>query len=118
MSPLADDRRSCCPLACALDLLGDRWTLLVIRDLFAGRSRFSEFQRAPEKIATNILSDRLNLLVERGLVERRRAPSGKRAVYHLTAKGRTLGPLLATMRDWGLANIEGTAALIATDADR
>ncbi|MEQ9606446.1 MAG: helix-turn-helix domain-containing protein [Kiloniellaceae bacterium] len=112
MSPAADDRRSCCPLACTLDLLGDRWTLLVIRDLVFGKSRFSEFQRAPEGIATNILADRLSLLVDRGLAERRLAPSGKRVTYHLTEKGRSLRPVLEALREWGLANIEGTAALI------
>ena len=106
----ADDRRSCCPVACTLDLIGDRWTLLVIRDLFLGRSRFSEFQKAPEGIATNILTDRLNLLVEHGLVDRRPGPTGRRASYHLTEKGRSLGPLLRAVRDWGLANIDGTAA--------
>lgn len=118
MGSRAGDRRSCCPVACTLDLIGDRWTLLVIRDLFFGKTHFSELQRGPEGIATNILADRLDLLVERGLVERRTAPSGKRAVYHLTDKGRSLKPVLAAVRDWGLANIDGTAALIGAGKPR
>jgi len=118
MNPRADDKRSCCPVACALDLLGDRWTLLVIRDLFFGRSRFSEFQRAPEGIATNILTDRLNLLVGHGLVERRTEPSSRRAGYHLTDKGRSLRPVLVAVKEWGLANIDGTAALIGVSKVR
>ena len=108
----ANNRRSRCPVACTLDLLGDRWTLLVVRDLFAGKSRFSEFQRSPEGIATNILTDRLTLLVDHGLAERRMTPTGRRATYHLTDKGRSLKPMLRAVRDWGLANITGTAALV------
>ena len=60
--------RSPCPLACALDLLGDRWTLLVIRDLVLGKSRFKEFVASPEGIPTNILSDRLDRLLTHGIV--------------------------------------------------
>ena len=56
-------RRSSCPVSCALDLLGDRWTLLVIRDLFRGFTRFGEFLASPERIPTNILADRLKRLV-------------------------------------------------------
>lgn len=108
----AGNRRSRCPVACTLDLLGDRWTLLVVRDLFAGKTRFSEFQRSPEGIATNILTDRLSLLIDHGLAERRLTSGGKRATYHLTDKGRSLKPVLRAVRDWGLANIAGTAAFV------
>ena len=102
-------RRSCCPVACTLDILGDKWTLLVIRDLFLGRTHFREFMASPEKIATNILTDRLNRLVDQGLVERR--PSTEqdgREAYHLTERGKTLGPVLEAVVSWGLANIPGT----------
>ena len=112
MAPTPEDRRSCCPVACTLDLIGDRWTLLVLRDLYCGRTRFSEFQRSPEGIATNILTDRLTLLVEAGLVEKRATASGKRFTYHLTDRGKSLGPLLRAVRDWGLEHIEGTSALV------
>ena len=65
-------RRSLCPVACSLDILGDRWTLLVIRDLFAGKSRFGEFLASPEHIPTNILAERLKRLERAGLA----APTG------------------------------------------
>jgi DNA-binding HxlR family transcriptional regulator len=62
-------RRSICPVACALDLFGDRWTLLLIRDMACGKSLFKEFSASPERIATNILADRLERLVVGGLAE-------------------------------------------------
>ena len=96
-------RRSPCPVACLLDLVGDRWTLLVIRDLFFGRTRFRDFAASPEGIPTNILSDRLERLLEHHLLEQVPAPDGtKRLAYALTKKGRALGPVLKAMRDWGL----------------
>ncbi|KAA5539444.1 helix-turn-helix transcriptional regulator [Roseiconus nitratireducens] len=102
-------RRSPCPLSCTLDLVGDRWTLLVIRDMALGRSHFKEFSESPEKIATNILSDRLAKLVDAGLAER--YPSVEfpgRDAYRLTDKGQSLLPVLKAIADWGLENIEGT----------
>lgn len=104
-------RRSPCPVACALDLFGDRWTLLVIRDLACGKSLFKEFAASPEKIATNILTDRLARLHAAGLIDKRpAADQPARPAYSLTAKGRSLLPVMKTIADWGLANIEGTAA--------
>ena len=102
-------RRSVCPVACTLDLIGDKWTLLVVRDLLCGKSRFKEFRASPERIATNILSDRLERLRAQGLVERN--PSTERAgsySYRLTDKGLTLEPVLQTIADWGLSQLEGT----------
>ena len=107
-------KRSCCPVACTLDLIGDRWTLLIIRDLLLGKSHFKEFRSSPEKIATNILTDRLGRLVDHELVER--FPSmeviGKEA-YRLTSKGKTLGPIVESMMKWGLKHIDGTDAKLA-----
>ena len=95
--------RSPCPLACLLDVCGDRWTLLVIRDLFFGRSRFKDFCASPEGIPTNILSERLNRLMRHGLIEQVPAADGtQRMAYQLTPKGRALRPVLEAMRDWGL----------------
>ncbi|MCY2959018.1 MAG: helix-turn-helix domain-containing protein [Planctomycetota bacterium] len=104
-------KRSPCPVACTLDLLGDKWTLLVVRDLFCGKSRFRDFLDSPEGIATNILSERLARLTKSGLVETFASPAGQgRAEYRLTKRGKSLGPVLESVKDWGLANIPGTEA--------
>jgi DNA-binding HxlR family transcriptional regulator len=99
----AKTRRSPCPIACALDILGDRWTLLIVRDLLLGRSRFRDFSSSPEGIPTNILSERLTRLVRHKLIEQIPAEDGtKRLAYRLTAKGEELRPVLKALRDWGL----------------
>lgn len=104
-------KRSPCPVACTLDLIGDKWTLLLVRDMLCGKSQYSEFTRSPERIATNILADRLEKLVAAGLVERRPASiGGSRESYHLTERGLSLLPVLQALRDWGLGHIPGTAA--------
>ena len=112
-APPPPSRRSPCPVSCALDLFGDRWTLLVIRDLMLGRSRFKDFVSSPEGIPTNVLSDRLERLLEAGIV--RQIPTsegGKRMAYELTEKGEALRPILKTMRDWGLTWEPGTKAVL------
>lgn len=106
--------RSPCPVAATLDLLGDRWTLLIIRDLYSGKSRYRDLLSSPEKIATNILASRLESLTAAGLITAKPSPDrANTAEYHLTPKGRSLLPLLQSMRDWGLANIRGTKAHIS-----
>jgi DNA-binding HxlR family transcriptional regulator len=110
-------RRSPCPVACSLDLLGDRWTLLVVRDLWLGRSRFKDFVASPEGIPTNILTDRLERLVYHGIA--RRVPSmdgGKRSGYELTEKGKALGPILGALRDWGLTWVSDTRAALLEES--
>lgn len=103
------ERRSPCPVACALDLIGDRWTLLVIRDLFLGKHYFDEFLASPERIATNILAARLKFLEENGLASSERDPEdGRRIRYKLTEKGKSLRLVLAGVARWGLKNIPGT----------
>lgn len=103
------DRRSPCPVACSLDLFGDRWTLLVIRDLVQGSSRFKDFAASPEGIPTNILSDRLVRLTEARVIEKvPAADGGKRLAYRLTRKGEALGPVLRSIHDWGLKWEPGT----------
>ena len=105
-------RRSPCPIAFSLDIFGDRWTLLVIRDLFYGRTRFKEFAGSPEGIPTNILTDRLERLLARGVIEQIPAEDGaKRLAYRLTKKGKALGPVLKAMRDWGLTWDKSTRVL-------
>lgn len=108
-----DGRRSPCPVACALDIFGDKWTLLVIRDLVFGRNRFKDFTNSPEGIPTNILSDRLERLQERGMIKQVPATEGgKRMAYALTEKGKSLVPILGAMRDWGLKWEPGTRLLM------
>jgi DNA-binding HxlR family transcriptional regulator len=103
------NRRSPCPVANTLDILGDKWTLLLIRDLFMGKHTYGEFQQSPEGIPTNILADRLKRLEKHGIIERmlyNERP--KRYAYHLTDKGKDLGNVLREMKDWGLKYIAGT----------
>ncbi len=112
-------RRSPCPLARSLDILGDRWTLLVIRDLMLGRARFKEFSASPEGIPTNILSERLTRLQRHGIIEQIPAQDGtKRMAYKLTAKGKALAPMLKAMRDWGLKWEKGTRVMLQNQAPR
>ncbi len=108
---VAAPRRSPCPVSCALDIFGDRWTLLVIRDLILGRSRFKDFAASPESVPTNILSDRLRRLLRHGIVEQLPAAEGaKHLAYKLTEKGEALRPVLKAMRQWGLDWERGTKA--------
>ena len=96
------DARSACPLSCSLDLIGDRWTMLVLRDLFVGKKRFGEFLESPEKISTNILTDRLAMMENAGLVEARPySQRPKRFEYVLTDKGEGLLPVLQALCRWG-----------------
>jgi DNA-binding HxlR family transcriptional regulator len=103
-------RRSPCPIACTLDLIGDRWTLLIIRDMmFFQKQRFEEFLDSPEGISTNILASRLKSLEQLGLVEKLPYSNHSRRMnYQLTERGQSLRPVLKTMIDWGLKNIPDT----------
>ena len=102
-------RRSDCPGACALDLVGDKWTLLVVRDLLRGRHTFKELLAGGERIPTNILADRLKKMEAAGLVVSK--PYQQKPVrwrYELTPKGRELGSVLAAVARWGKKHIPGT----------
>ena len=112
---LLDSARSCCPVACTLDLIGDRWTMLIIRDLFRGVSRYSDLARSPEGIATNILASRLESLQANGLVEQRVEQGKRRKTYALTERGRSLEPVLRAVARWGLEQIPGTEARLAPE---
>jgi DNA-binding HxlR family transcriptional regulator len=106
-----NDRRSVCPVACTLDIVGDKWSLLIIRDLFGGKTSFKDFGNSPEKISTNILTERLTRLCEHGLVDRTEdARHAGRFEYTLSKKGRSLRPLLRAMADWGLKHLPDTQA--------
>ena len=100
--------RSRCPVACTLDVLGDRWSLLVIRDIVRGKSRFAEFLASPEGIPTNILADRLKRLTAKRIIKGRRySQHPPRLEYSLTAKGEDLRPVMRAMVDWGIRHAGG-----------
>ncbi len=96
-------RRSACPISSTLDILGNKWTLLIIRDLmFKGKRTYGEFLQSEEKIATNILADRLLILEKNGIVEKRAFPGNKvKSLYQLTPKGIDLMPILFEIILWG-----------------
>lgn len=111
-----DFERSFCPVACALDELGDKWTLLIIRDLLLGKKRYQEFLTSPERIATNILADRLKKLESAGFV-RQQAYQQKpvRYQYILTQKGKDLRPVLQALVTWGKIYYPGSKVLDAVE---
>ena len=92
-----------CPVARTLDIIGERWTMLMLRDLLLkGRQRFQDFQESLPGLAPNTLSARLKSLEADGIIERRfYTDHPPRAEYVLTKKGKTLGPILKALRDWG-----------------
>ena len=122
--PLA---RSACAVANSLDILGDKWSLLVVRDLLHGKRTYGELARSPEHIPTNILADRLKRLENAGIVTS--SPYQQRPVrydYTLTPKGRDLGDVLLAFVRWGKQYIPGTVAMnhepsggdvVSSDAD-
>jgi len=96
--------RSDCPISLGLDLLGDKWTLLVIRDiLIFNKKRYQEFITSPEKISTNILADRLSKLHRLGIITKSDDPSSKKQfIYAPTKKGLDLLPILFDLARWGI----------------
>jgi DNA-binding HxlR family transcriptional regulator len=111
MAKVSRGRRSDCPLNVSLEIFGDRWTLLIVRDImFKGHHTFGEFLEGDEKIASNILSERLTRLEAHGVVERCGNPDDRRSqIYRLTEKGLELAPVLLEMILWA-ARHEETAA--------
>jgi DNA-binding HxlR family transcriptional regulator len=102
-------RRSPCPVASTLDLVGDKWSLLLIRDLLHDKHTYSELLQSPERIPTNILADRLRRLEAAGLIESN--PYQERPVryaYTLSDKGRELGDVVMALVRWGKRHIPGT----------
>ena len=99
---MSDKTRSGCPVSLGLDIFGDKWTLLIVRDLmFRGKRHFREILASDEHISSNILTDRLKLLLDEGVVTKTENPSHKqKAIYSLTAKGHDLRPVLLQISDW------------------
>jgi DNA-binding HxlR family transcriptional regulator len=99
---MREEHRSGCPISLALEVFGDRWTLLIVRDLvFAGKRHFREMLDSDERISSNILADRLSMLVDHGIVTKAEDPSHKqKAIYSLTEKGIDLLPVLVQIGIW------------------
>ena len=107
-----DRRRSECSIACALDLFGDKWTLIIIRDLANGLTSFKDFLNSPESISSNILATRLNTLIDKGFVEKYpEKRGGLREHYRLTRSGMSVLELLTKFDEWGLENIQGVRSM-------
>lgn len=102
--------RSPCSISCALEIIGDKWSLIIIRDaLMLGSKSFGEFKNSLEKIATNILTDRLEKLVAYGIMEKKQNPDNKlKYDYTLTQRGKDLKPVLMAIGQWGNDHIRGT----------
>src|SRR4051812_46004155 len=112
--PMTDDPRSGCAINLTLEVVGDKWSLLVIRDMmFGNRRHFRELlTRSQEGIASNILADRLKRLVKQGIISKADDPSHKqKAIYSLTEKGVELLPVLAQMSVWGRKHLPVTEEL-------
>lgn len=102
--------RSDCPIAAVLDILGDKWTLLIVRDiLIEHRHRYHEFVAMDEHIPESVLADRLKRLVAYEILDKQAYQNNPpRYEYHLTAKGKELEPILRDMIRWGLKHVPGT----------
>ena len=113
-------KRSTCPIAATLDLVGDKWSLLIIRDIgLFDRHRNKDCQNSDEGIPTNILANRLKRLTALGLLENRLYPERPpRYEYHLTELGRALLPVLGAMAKWATDHITGTRLPEAVNARR
>ena len=112
--------RSGCPINLGLEVFGDKWTLLIIRDMmFAGKRHFREFLASDEGISSNILADRLAMLVEAGILTRAGDPSHKlKAIYSLTEKGIDLLPIIAQISRWSRSYMPVDPLLAATGEAR
>jgi DNA-binding HxlR family transcriptional regulator len=98
-----DKKRSDCPISCSLDVFGDKWSLLIIRDIMLrGKASYSEFLTSEEKIASNILVNRLSVLQAENILLKEVSPANKsKFVYSLTQKGIDLLPIVIEIMDWG-----------------
>ena len=112
--------RSGCPINLGLEVFGDKWTLLIVRDLmFAGKRHYREFLASDEGISSNILADRLAMLVEAGIISKAGDPSHRlKAIYSLTEKGIELLPIIAQISRWSRKYMPVDPALARTGEAR
>jgi DNA-binding HxlR family transcriptional regulator len=106
-----NERRSSCPLSFALEMFGDKWTLLILRDMiFFGKNTYSDFLKMEEKIASNIASDRLQKLLENGFIQKKESNIRQKHVpYQLTDKAIDLVPVIIDLIEWGVKYGEGSS---------
>jgi DNA-binding HxlR family transcriptional regulator len=103
--------RSNCPINFVLETFGDRWTLLIVRDLmFKGKTKYGDFLKSDEGISTNILAERLQRLEEHGIVVKEASEDGRSASYRLTAKGKDLLPIMLEITAWSAKHDSKTNA--------
>ena len=97
------DYGEACPISKATQVLCERWTLQIVREMFLGASKFTEFQRNLPRISPSLLTSRLKMLADNGIAIRKRTPEKRGFEYHLTAAGKELKPVLTAMGTWGMA---------------
>jgi DNA-binding HxlR family transcriptional regulator len=113
---MAAERTVRCPVAHTLDIVGDRWTLLVVRDMLRGHRRFSELRDSVEGITPGILSNRLKLLEREDIVRRELySDHPPRAEYHLTRKGHELGVIVGALSNWGEQYADADLTIVDND---
>ena len=114
---MAHTFRCDCPITSALDVLGDKWTLVIVKQmLIDGKKTFKEFVEAEEAIATNILTDRLKKIEEKGIIKRLSLPENKKSKhYHLTEKGLGLTPVILEMAIWSDGNLRDLHPDLSTE---
>tara|TARA_B100001093_G_scaffold123388_1_gene116003 strand:+ start:1412 stop:1879 length:468 start_codon:yes stop_codon:yes gene_type:complete len=110
------DNRSGCPISTSLEIIGDNWSLILIRDLFLERTTFTEFMNSPEKISSNILSDRINKLQKYNIIEYRLHPQNRKVKqYYLTKSGIKLYPLIYDLIIWSKQHLDMKYLPISVD---
>ena len=111
--------RSECPICNALDIVGDKWSLLVVRDLLGGKTTFKDFMSRPEKIASNILSQRLKWLNKHQILDfKYRKDNKKEKCYYLTDKGMGLYPVMSELMLWSAKNVDNKFSELGKKAIR
>ncbi len=110
------DNRSSCPVSTGLEIIGDNWSLVLIRDLFLERTTFTEFMNSPERISSNILTDRINKLQKYNLIEYRLHPNNRKIKqYYLTDAGIDLYPIIYDLIVWSIDHLDMEFNPIAVD---
>jgi len=111
-----ENNRSSCPVSTSLEIIGDSWTLVLIRNLFMGKVTFADFKKAPENIATNILSNRLRKLIKYKLIKFKLNPKNRKVKqYYLTEAGINLYPLIYDLLIWGKDNLDMDIGPVSND---